>query len=106
MAAMVAQWLLITHAYFGQPQQQSPLAKKSFSQLFSVPDSSPLKIKAPTTYKGKPSVVFFSQKDIAKASALFHFAIVGKFSHGRPKIEDIQKFFASLNLKIMINMYT
>lgn len=32
-------------------------------------------------------------------AASFKFALVGKFSNDRPKLEEIRKFFATLNLK-------
>ncbi|CDP20930.1 unnamed protein product [Coffea canephora] len=79
-------------------QGLSPTKKKSFSQLFSQPATSPIHIQQASVYKGEAAVVF-SKADADKLAAPFQWALVGKFSHGRPSLEDIRKFFASLNLK-------
>ncbi|XP_027118292.2 uncharacterized protein [Coffea arabica] len=78
--------------------QDSPIGKKSFSQLFSQPATSPIHIRQASVYKGEAAVVF-SKADADKLAAPFQWALVGKFSHGRPSLEDIRKFFALLNLK-------
>lgn len=54
--------------------------KKSFSLLFVVPISSLIEIKTP---------IYFSRDDIAKVASPFKYAVIGKFSHGRPKIDEI-----------------
>lgn len=51
-------------------------------------DSCSLEINTPSTYKGKADVLFF-KADIDKVAAAYKFAIVGKFSYGRPKLEEI-----------------
>nr|XP_027082307.1 uncharacterized protein LOC113704619 [Coffea arabica] len=79
-------------------QGLSPTKKKSFSQLFSQPAISPIHIQQASVYKGE-AAVGFSKADADKLAAPFQWALVGKFSHGRPSLEDIRKFFASLNLK-------
>ena len=79
-------------------QSVSPSAKKSFSQLFSQPTTSSIQIQPATLYKGEAAVVF-SKADADRLAAPFRWALVGKFSHGRPALEDIRKFFAALNLR-------
>nr|XP_027083516.1 uncharacterized protein LOC113705806 [Coffea arabica] len=49
-------------------------------------------------HKGEPAV-FFSREDIVKLAAPYKFVVVGKFSHGRPKLDDVRRFFSTLNLK-------
>ena len=78
--------------------QGSPTKKKSFSQLFSQPSTSFIPIRQATVYKGEAAVIF-SRADAEKLAEPFRWSLVGKFSHGRPSLEDIRKFFASLNLK-------
>ncbi|GAA0183918.1 hypothetical protein LIER_31250 [Lithospermum erythrorhizon] len=58
--------------------------------------STPLK---PTTlYQGKPSVVFpISEKQVLVEK--LKYVLVGKFTHGRPSMDIIKKFFISLKLK-------
>ena len=50
-----------------------------------------------TTRRGEPAVVF-SSADMARAAAPFTLALIGKFSRGRPAMEEIQKFFNTLDL--------
>ena len=38
----------------------------------------------------------FSKKDIAKLAAPFKFAVVGKFSYGRPNLDAIRKSFTTI----------
>ncbi|XP_071929043.1 uncharacterized protein [Coffea arabica] len=83
--------------------QGSPTGKKTFSQLFSQPSTSPIQIRQATVYKGEAAVIF-SRADVEKLAVPFRWALVGKFSHGRPSLEDIRKFFASLNLKDHISI--
>ena len=47
---------------------------------------------------GKPAVLF-AQADLEMLATPYQFALVGKFSKGRPKMEDLRKFFHSLDLK-------
>ncbi|XP_071926658.1 uncharacterized protein [Coffea arabica] len=56
-----------------------------------------------TVYKGEAAVIF-SRTDAEKLAAPFRWTLVGKFSHGRPSLEDIRKFFALLNLKDHISI--
>ena len=76
-------------------QGLSPTKKKSFSQLFSQPAISPIHIQQASVYKGEAAVVF-SKADADKLATPFQWALVGKFSHGRPSLEDIRKFFVFL----------
>lgn len=102
MTAMPVQWPSTAMDSHNQ-QDQSPMKKKSFSQLFAETSSSPIEIKTPTTYKGKPAI-YFSREDIAKVASPIKFAAIRKFLHGRPKIEEIRKFFSSLDLKGEVNV--
>ena len=69
---------------------------KSFSSLLS---SSGSRVNAAvSTYRGEPAVTF-SMDDMERAAAPFQFALVGKFSRGRPSMEDLRKFFRTLDLK-------
>ena len=77
--------------------------KKSFSQLFSQPSTSPIQIRQASVYKGEAAVIF-SREDVNKLAVPFRWALVGKFSHGRPSLEDTRKFFASLNLKDQVSI--
>ncbi|XP_071933183.1 uncharacterized protein [Coffea arabica] len=79
-------------------QAVTPTTKKSFSQLFSEPANSPIYLRPITTFKGEAAVVF-SKEEADKLAAPFHWTLVGKFSHGRPSLEAMRKFFSSLNLK-------
>ncbi|XP_027122242.1 uncharacterized protein [Coffea arabica] len=79
-------------------QGTSPSTRKSFSQLFSQPSSSPIQLRPATTYKGEATIIF-SKEDADRLAAPFRWALVGKFSHGQPTLEDIRKFFASLDLR-------
>ena len=42
--------------------------------------------------------VVFTKEDAERLAAPLCLALMGKFSHGRPPLEEIRKFFASLNL--------
>lgn len=46
--------------------------------------------------RGK-SVVAFSQEEIVKLVSTFKHALVGKFSHGRPSMDQLRKAFASID---------
>ncbi|XP_027060814.2 uncharacterized protein [Coffea arabica] len=60
--------------------------------------ASPIRVRPVTTYKGEAAVIF-SKEDADRLAAPFRWTLVGKFSHGRPTLEDIRKFLASLNLR-------
>ena len=84
-------------------QKLSPTTKKSFSQLFSQPVTSPIQVRQASVYKGEAAVVF-SRVDADRLAVPFRWTLVGKFSHGRPSLEDTRKFFASLNLKDQVSI--
>ena len=72
---------------------------KSFSSFFSSKDGPTLELQTDkTTRRGEPAVVF-SPLDISKFAASFQLSLVGKFSKGRPPMEDIRRFFKALDLK-------
>ena len=72
--------------------------KKSFFQLFTEAPQSTIAIVKPSSHHGE-ATVYFSQEEINKVAAPFKLSLVGKFSHGWPKLEDIGKFFHTLDLK-------
>lgn len=57
-----------------------------------------LELKHPSTFKGGP-IIFFSKEDIQLLARPFKHSLVGKFSHGRPSMEIIQKVFQTFSLK-------
>nr|XP_027067822.1 uncharacterized protein LOC113693489 [Coffea arabica] len=84
----------------GRPSHSVDFQKKSFSDLFSGNSSQPaLKLQAmATTHKGEPAMLF-SKEDLDVLASPYRFALVGKFSRGRPKLEEIRKFFSTLDLR-------
>ena len=65
---------------------------KSFLSLFSAKSPLPTEIKKPAAPKDEPAI-FFMRYDVNKLAVPYKFSIVGKFSHGRPKLEEIHRFF-------------
>ena len=55
-------------------------------------------VKDPSSFKGKPAV-FFLDGDVFALSAPFKLALVGKFSRGRPTMEELRKFFQAVGYK-------
>ena len=55
------------------------------------------------SYKEEAAVIF-SKDDVEKLIAPYRCTLVGKFSHGRPSLEEIWKFFATLNLKDQVSI--
>ncbi|VFQ84566.1 unnamed protein product [Cuscuta campestris] len=49
--------------------------------------------KNPTFHRGTPGVVF-KKSEMQRLSQLDNFLLIGKFSHGRPEIATLRKFFA------------
>ena len=43
--------------------------------------------------------MIFPQAAVEALASPFRFALIGKFSRGRPKLEEVRKFFASLDLR-------
>ena len=58
-----------------------------------------MSIKATASTHKREPVFIFSQDALDTLSAPYMFALVGKFSRGRLKMEDLRKFFLSLDLK-------
>nr|XP_027099133.1 uncharacterized protein LOC113718424 [Coffea arabica] len=81
----------------------SPTGKKSFSQLFTQPTNPQIQVRPVSTYKGEAAVVF-SKEDMDRLAAPFRLALVGKFSHGWPPLEEIRKLFATLNLRDQLSV--
>nr|XP_027090446.1 uncharacterized protein LOC113711482 [Coffea arabica] len=76
-------------------------AGRSFAAVLQAqpsPSSSPCKIKTAAQYRGEPAVLF-SAEDIAKLSAPFTFAVVGKFYHGRPSLDVTRKSLLAIGFK-------
>lgn len=82
----------------GHPSS-SPISKMSFSQLFSEPAPSPILIR-PSSILRRPLSSFPKKM----SAAPFRLALAGKFSHGRPPLEDIRKIFFALDLKDSISI--
>ncbi|KAH0777791.1 hypothetical protein KY290_009202 [Solanum tuberosum] len=53
-----------------------------------------LHVKPPKIYKGK-SAAFFTPQEEEESAKYYRFTIVGKFSHGKPAIDDIRRDFAA-----------
>ena len=81
----------------GHPSMIPALRSKSFSELFS-PQQRTQVSAAHSTHHGELAVSF-PHDAIEAAVQPFRDALVGKFSRGRPRMEDIRKFFYSLDLK-------
>nr|XP_027109270.1 uncharacterized protein LOC113729143 [Coffea arabica] len=71
------------------------LGRSFAAVLQQQPTPSPCKVKPAAQFKGEPAVMF-SEEDIAKLAAPFQFAVVGKFSHGRPNLDAIRKSFTTI----------
>lgn len=84
----------------GQPTSS---VKKSFSSLFSQASPSPIALKQLSLYKDEHAV-FFSKEDIDKLASPFKLSVVAKFSHDRPKLEEIRRFFCTLDLKHSVSV--
>ncbi|XP_027150383.1 uncharacterized protein LOC113750625 [Coffea eugenioides] len=69
---------------------------KSFASLSSS-SSGPRVQGVVSSHRGEPSVSF-SMEDIERIAAPFQYALVGKFSRGRPIMDDLRKFFHALDL--------
>lgn len=54
-------------------------------------------IKIVSSFEGESNVYFFTN-EVQAMAAPFKLTLVGKFSYNRPRMELIQKFFASLGL--------
>ncbi|XP_027183870.1 uncharacterized protein LOC113782162 [Coffea eugenioides] len=79
----------------GQAPSSPSFLRKSFAALFSNNTATPsLSVLAtPSTHKGEPALIF-SQVAMEKLAAPYRLALVGKFSRGRPKLEE---FFAQFH---------
>ncbi|GAA0144373.1 hypothetical protein LIER_04839 [Lithospermum erythrorhizon] len=76
-------------------QQSFELNTNDTHQIFDAESSS---LKEISVYQGKPLVVFsFSDKQVLVDK--LKYVLVGKFSHGRPPMDTIKKFFVSLKHK-------
>ncbi|XP_027158250.1 uncharacterized protein LOC113759869 [Coffea eugenioides] len=93
MAAMAAQ----PSGEGGQLSVSPTFRVKSFSALFSSQQRTPM-AAAVSTHRGEPAVSF--ARDVIETVAQpFCFTLVSKFSRNRPRMEDIKRFFLSLDLK-------
>ena len=70
---------------------------KSFASLMAIDTVERVQAVA-SPHCGEPAVCF-SMDDIEKVAAPFQFSLVGKFSRGRLYMEDLRKFFCTLDLK-------
>lgn len=55
-------------------------------------------LKTGSQYKGEPAL-FYSQVEVQDLSGSLHYALVGKFSHGRPPMEFISRGFQTIGFK-------
>ncbi|KAH9684248.1 hypothetical protein KPL70_013486 [Citrus sinensis] len=78
------------------PNRHKPL-KRSFADIINGPAPPTVPIKSVSSFEGEPSV-HFSADEVQAMAAPFKLTLVGKFSHNRPRLELIRKFFASLGL--------
>ena len=76
---------------------------KTFADVVGNSSSSDISLKTPGSHRGEPAV-FFSDEDVALLSSPFKFALVGKFSHGRPSIAEIRSVFETIGLKAAFNI--
>ncbi|XP_027166481.1 uncharacterized protein LOC113766495 [Coffea eugenioides] len=83
----------------GQPSVSPSFQAKFFSALFSSSSQqrSPV-VAAVSTHRGEPAISF-AREAIEAVAQPFCFSLVGKFARKRPLMEDIRKFFLSLDLK-------
>ncbi|XP_071917289.1 uncharacterized protein [Coffea arabica] len=83
----------------GQPAPPT-FQRKSFSELFTKNSQQPtLSFAAQeATHKGEPALIF-PQAAVEALASPFRFALIGKFSRRRPKLEEVRKFIASLDLR-------
>lgn len=73
-------------------------AAKSFADVGGGNRSAAIELKKPSMHRGEPAMVF-TKEDIEILPASFKFALIGKFSHGRPSIPEIHKVFDSIGLR-------
>ncbi|XP_027184115.1 uncharacterized protein LOC113782422 [Coffea eugenioides] len=83
----------------GYPSTSPTFRAKSFSKLFASSSQQRVHMSAThSTHRGEPAITF-SHADIEAIVQPFQFALVGKFARSRPRMEDIRKFFLTLDLK-------
>lgn len=56
--------------------------------------------KAPSSNRGEPAL-FFSDEEISQVSSPFNFALISKFSHGRPSLPNIRAAINSIGLRLL-----
>ena len=76
---------------------------KFFSQLFSDSSPSPISLKTPSLHRGKLAVCL-THEDVSNWSASFKLALIGKFSHRCLKIDEVCKFFVSVDLQNVVHV--
>lgn len=79
--------------------------KKALSELFKAPSAAPRQdVRASvSTYRGDLAIVF-DPSDLDVIAAPYQFTLVGKFSRGKPSMEELQKIFLLLDLKKLANL--
>lgn len=70
----------------------APSPPRSFADVVSNSAESSIPIRPPEKFKGMPAVSF-SDQDIQILAQKFKFALIGKFSKGRPPMVSIRKTF-------------
>lgn len=71
---------------------------KSFAEVVGKARSPSIPLEPPATHLVEPAL-FFSEEDIDNLASPFQFALIGKFSHGRPVLAEIRAAFESFSLK-------
>mgnify|MGYP004712738809 CR=1 FL=1 len=79
------------------------IGEKSVAPLAAATDGGARVQTVTATHRGEPAVRF-AIDDIERVAIPFCFALVGKFSRGRPIMEEIQKFFRALDLKEEVSL--
>ena len=83
----------------GHPPHPTP-SKRSFADILSSSAAvAPIScLKPRENYRGEPAVSF-SAEDVRLLSSPLKFALIGKFSRGRPSMEGLRKDFMSVGFK-------
>ena len=74
------------------------MVTKSFAEVLGGSKPTSIALKSPSTHRGEPAM-FFTSEDIVSLSSPFQYALIGKFSHGRPAISKIKSALDSIGLK-------
>nr|XP_027103174.1 uncharacterized protein LOC113724473 [Coffea arabica] len=84
---------------FADIEQQHPRTTQLEANLsrILVPQNSSI-VREPSTYRGQPAI-FFTEEDVQQLSQPFCYSLIGKFSKGRPNMENLRKAFHSIGFQ-------